>query len=321
MATLGSSLGVRIDEAAGDLLSAAERQEAIAARLDRAGRPRADRAWAKAARLRARAGDAERALAAVDRALELVEGDGVRADLSFWRLHLQHGLLDADGTPTLGSRWPGDAFVADARATLRGLPGNPRVGPWLLTLASRAVTAERDDVALDLYLLALRDPALLDRARDDPDLAGGLLVAFPVALRLGRLDEAERILDVLAGVADMPVADQDALRLALARAREEAARTGPPPPPPSDADAADARDTPPSPHRGRLYPHGPPPEASDDGNVAPDPIGSAGETPSSAGPIRLLGTLFGVAGLAVFAILARRLKRRRASLGAAPPRR
>lgn len=322
LATLGSGLGVRIDEATGDLDSAAERQERIAARLDRAGDSAAVRAWEVAARIRARAGNRARALAAVDRALELVERDAVRANLSFWRLHLQYGLLDADGAPALGTSWPGDAFVEDARATLRGLHGNPRVGPWLLALASQAVTSDRDDVALDLYLLALRDPVLVDRARDDPDVSGGLLVAFPVALRLGRLDDAGRILDAVAGIADLLPKDLDALRLALARARDEAMRTAAPAPPPAQAPKERETEAAPSPHRGRLYPHGPPGEEEDGGEVAAgQPSEDGGDAGPSSGRRWLLGAVSGLAGLAVFAILARRRRRRCASLGGHPPRR
>ena len=238
MATLGADLGVRIDEAAGDLAGAAARQARLAEGLDRRGAPGADQAWARAARFHARTGDRAGALAAVDRALELTDRDETRARLSFWRLHARHGLLDADGAPTLGAHWPGDAFVEEVHVTLRGLQGNPAVGTWLLALASRAVTAGRDDAALGLYQLALGDPVLVDRARDNPLLRGGLLVAFPVALRLGRLDEAERILDVVAGIAGSPREDLDAYRVALARAREEAAREDVPTPATAPEDAA-----------------------------------------------------------------------------------
>jgi tetratricopeptide (TPR) repeat protein len=320
MATLGADLGVRIDEAAGDLAGAAARQARLAEGLDRRGAPGADQAWARAARFHARTGDRAGALAAVDRALELTDRDETRARLSFWRLHARHGLLDADGAPTLGAHWPGDAFVEEVHVTLRGLQGNPAVGTWLLALASRAVTAGRDDAALGLYQLALGDPVLVDRARDNPLLRGGLLVAFPVALRLGRLDEAERILDVVAGIAGSPREDLDAYRVALARAREEAAREDVPTPAtaPEDAAATAGPEAPPSPHRGRLYPHGPP--AAADG-APPETLDGADEVGPWSVPAWPVAALCGLAALALFTTLAMRRRRRRASLGGHPSRR
>ena len=322
MASVGAGLGVRIDEAAGDLARAAARQARLAETLDRRGEPGADQAWARAARLHARTGDLAGALAAVDRALELTASDETRARLSFWRLHARHGLLDAEGAPTLGAHWPGDAFVEDVHATLRGLQGNPAVGTWLLALASRAVTAGRDDAALGLYQLALGDPVLVDRARSEPLVRGGLLVAFPVALRLGRFEEAERILDVVAGIADGPGQDMDAYRVALARAREKAAREEVPTPEPAvEEESADDSEPPPSPHRGRLHPHGPPPAADVGSEPRPDTVDEADEGGASSVPAGRVAALCGLAGVALFATLAMRRRRRRASLGGPPSRR
>ena len=314
---LGAPLGVRIAEAAGDLADAATQQEDIAAARDRQGRADADAAWGLAARLHARAGDRAHALAAVDRALELAQGNTMRANLAFWRVYLEHDLLDEQAAPSLGTHWPGDAFEEDVRTTLRGLPGVERVGPWLLALASRAVTADRPAVALELYGMALRDPALLDRARDEPQVRDGLLVAFPIALELGRLDEAERILETLTRAADPPTALFDGYRVALARARAEAARKEAPVASPPELVPAEPGPSP-SPHRGRLYPHGPPEQDPDEGRRVPPGDEEGASESASRGPLLVLSA---AAVLLLFGALVVRRRRRRASLGGYAARR
>lgn len=226
-----------LHEAAGRRGQAAESLEGLAGTEGR-GLPPSQRAdlWQRAARLRYQAGDRAGALAAVDQAIELQARASQRAQLRFWRIHAKHGLLAEDGAPFLPRSWPGDAYERDVRTLLGEIQHVEGVGTMYLALGSTAYTAGKTELALEIYLLATRAPGLVEQARGNPMIWRGLLAAFPAALHLGRLEDAERILDMVEHIADEPIEEIDDYRAALIEARAEAAekkkRAEPRPPTP-----------------------------------------------------------------------------------------
>ncbi len=113
---------VALAEARGEYGEAAAELEAAAERRERAGY-RADETaevWARAARFHARAKAPDRALAAVDRALDLVRDEKHRAQWTMWRLYCKHGCLDDEG-PRRSSR-RGLARPSSRTPTLRCAP-------------------------------------------------------------------------------------------------------------------------------------------------------------------------------------------------------
>ena len=230
---------VRADlhEAAGQYRNAARSVEGLANAND-SGASDAQRArlWERSARLRYRGGDRAGALAAVDRAIELQPRASQGAERRFWRVHAKHGLLAEDGAPYLPRNWPGDAYERDVRTLLGEIQHVEGVGTMYLALGSTAYTAGKTELALEIYLLATRAPGLVEQARGNPMIWRGLLAAFPAALHLGRLEDAERILDMVEHIADEPIEEIDDYRAALIEARAEAAekkkRAQQPPPTP-----------------------------------------------------------------------------------------
>nr|MDJ0521667.1 hypothetical protein [Planctomycetota bacterium] len=177
----------------------------------------------KAARHHYVAGSREGAVRALDAALELTEDDERTASLRFLRLYAKHGLLDEHGMPRVGREWPGEAFEDDLRAYLREIQGREGVGTRYLSLGSRAYAAGRYAIALEIYLLGLRDPELLAEARRKPTVWRGLLMGYSAAMRLERFDEAEQILEIVERIADEPMDDKDTFLLALQKARRDVA--------------------------------------------------------------------------------------------------
>ena len=173
------------------------------------------------ARLRYRAKDKDGAVQAIDEALLESPDERSSAGLNFWRLYAKHGLLAADGAPGLTSTWPGEAFENDLRVYLRTLQDVPGLGTSYLALASSAFTARKKELALEIYLLALRDPGLVESARGDEDIWRGLLMAFPAALELERFEEAERLLDVVERIADVASPEMDDYRIAVREGRAQ----------------------------------------------------------------------------------------------------
>lgn len=249
---------VRADlhEAAGRLGEAAASLEALAG-TQGSGLRESQRArlLAQAARLRHRAGDRAGALASVDRAIELQHDDPGRddarlAELRYWRLHARHGLLSDTATPYLPRTWPGDAYEQDVRILLREIQDVPGIGTMYLALGSTAYTGGKKELALEIYLLAIRSPDLVEQARGKPMIWRGLLAAFPAALQLGRFEDAERILGIVERVADEPIEEMDDYRAALVEARAAAAeakqREQAPKADPDPAKAPDDEDQPPA---------------------------------------------------------------------------
>lgn len=215
---------------------AAKRLEDVAeAHPDGLATPLAD-LWERAARDRFLAASPVEAAKDLRRALACDPTPEQQARLVFWNLHLKHGLLSKEGRIEPTGTWPGAAYAADLDEALRDLSGNPHVGAYLLSAASSALLARADADGLALYLRALDDPALRVRAMSERDVAQGLLPAVPTAVRLGRYDEAERILAELVRLAggDLPGAAEERVHLKLAReaaARRTAGGDAPPAPP------------------------------------------------------------------------------------------
>jgi hypothetical protein len=109
------------------------------------------------------------------------------------------------------------------RGFLREIQGVEGTGTSYLALGSTAFAAGRMEIALEIYLVALRAPDLLEAARQDPMIWRGLLMGFAAALDLGRLDDAQRFLEIVERIADEPheemAAELAAYRIALAEAR------------------------------------------------------------------------------------------------------
>ena len=186
------------------------------------------RLWERIARIERRANRKAETVAALEASLALTERDRDRIQRETMLLYARHGLLHESGAVGVFKGWPGTseegrAFEDDLRGWLRGVQGNPHAGTYLLMVASSAKLADKPKVALDIYLQALRDIDLGEKARHDPRLYRGLLVAFPIAMELERFDDAARILDAVARIADEPIAEMDAYRVELREARAEAA--------------------------------------------------------------------------------------------------
>lgn len=197
----------------------------------------------RVARYRVQAGQATEADRAAERAQELATTDAERARLAFWRLHLRHGLLTRQGDVTPTGARPGPGFAADVERVLVGLAGNPFVLEPLLSSASSALMAGDDAQAFTLYLRALTDPALAERALTTPGIVDGLLAAVPAGIRLGQLDESEALLLALGRLGRPPALHAELLsRIRLAR--EEASRT----PTPDAPDAPAPGPVPPEAH-------------------------------------------------------------------------
>ncbi len=177
----------------------------------------------QAARDYYRAGAREDALRAVDGAIDLTDEEGRGATLRLWRLYAKHGMLSAQAHPAMTGHWPGAPFESDVRAYLRRLGGGPGGSTHYLSLASRAYAAKRFELALEIYLLALRDVGLVEEARRDAAVWRGLLMGYCAAMELEAFDEAERILEMVERIADEPIAEKDAYVVALAKARRWAA--------------------------------------------------------------------------------------------------
>lgn len=173
----------------------------------------------RAARDYYRAGRRTDAVRAIDAAIELADDERKQASLRFWRLYAKHGLLNEDALPLIGAAWPGEEFESDLRAYLRSIQGLDGVGTRYLSLASRAFAAERYDVALEIYLLGLRDPGLIAEARRNSSIWRGLLMGYSAAMKLEKFDEAEQILEIVERIADEPMEDKDAFLLALQKER------------------------------------------------------------------------------------------------------
>ena len=196
--------------------------------------------WERVARLRYRGGARAEALAAIDEALALREDDDTAvATLGFWRLQAAHGLLDEMAAPSMTAHWPGEDYERDVAAYLRAIQGTPGITTRYLTLASGALAGGRLAAALAIYELALRDPTVAEAARHDALVWRGLLPAWQAALALGRLDEAERLLEAIERIADEPIPEKDAYLVAIRRRRAEDGPSpvpaAPPPVPPQAA--------------------------------------------------------------------------------------
>jgi tetratricopeptide (TPR) repeat protein len=296
---------LRIDaaEGMGRLEEAAQTLEELGLHPERLAQTtlagRADEVMERAARLLYRAGRTGRAEEAIARAIDGATRAEARAGREFWRLYLRHGLLTEGATTQVFPTWPGPEFDADLAGVLRGLPGNEHLWPYLLMIGSSAISSGRVDRALDIYRLALSDPAALEAARGDPAVRGGLLVLFPLALEAGRLDEAAWVLETVERLGVAPREEMDALRVRL-RAAIADAEAKPPPagdseavsgPPEDGAPAAEPRAIPES-------PTSPPPERPGVGREIEPPE-------EDSGPPLLLLSLAAVAALA-FALLFRR---------------
>lgn len=205
-------------KAAAEILERLAREEADLS--DRRGRARL---LESAARAYHRAGMQDGAVRTISAAIELVDTEQGKAELRFWRLYAEHGLLSPEGYPLVTDRWPGEAFEDDLRTFLREIQGVEGVGTKYLSLGSRAHAAKRYEIALEIYLLALRDPSLVAEARKDASIWRGLLMGYSAAMELERFDEAEQILEIVERVADEPIADKDDYVLAIAKSRQWAA--------------------------------------------------------------------------------------------------
>ncbi len=179
-------------------------------------------AWMDAARAYYKADDREAAVRSADRSLELTTVDLMTARRGKWRLFAKHGLVAPDGSATLFGTWPGEEFEADMRGFLRSLHDNYHSGELLLSFGSSAHMCGRNELALEMYLLALDHRDLVAKAAGDPTIVGGLLVGMSVAVELERFDEAERILSTIERISDRPIKDIDKYRAAIRTARADA---------------------------------------------------------------------------------------------------
>jgi tetratricopeptide (TPR) repeat protein len=180
----------------------------------------------RAARYYTRASQRANALAAIDAATRFVEAEHRQADLAFWRLHIEHGVIDKNGSPALLSTWPGEEFTGRVLGYLDRYGHLPSAASQYLSLGSYAHTAGQDEVALEIYRRALANPHLEARFRSSPSLLSGLLVMVPVAIELKRFDEAQRFLDAVARMGGGSQQLRDALEIRLREAR--AAEATPP---------------------------------------------------------------------------------------------
>jgi hypothetical protein len=202
-------------------------------------------AWERIARFELLGKRRAESRAAGERALLAAADAETKARLSFWLLHLDHGLLRPDGMlgparsaeEAVGLKTPGKAYLAALGELVERLAGSPALGGHLLSAASTAFAARASETALAIYRLALADPFLRRAAWQDGSVQGGLLLAVESALLLGRLDDAEALLDEIASLASGPLVQGDALRvrirLARERERERAARPPEPAAPPA----------------------------------------------------------------------------------------
>ncbi len=173
----------------------------------------------RAARYYVRASQPAEALAAIDAASRHVPAERRQADLAFWRLHIEHGVIDKNGSPALLSAWPGDGFTQRVLGYLDRYGHLASTAEQYLAFGSYAHTANQDEVALEIYRLALANPHLEARFRSSASLLAGLLVMVPVAIELKRYDEAQRFLDAIARMGGGNQELRDVLEIRLREAR------------------------------------------------------------------------------------------------------
>ncbi len=183
--------------------------------------------YRRAARLYYRAGLRTESVRAGEDAIKSIaatspDAERDRARLRFWLLYAQNGILTEDAAPRVDGRWP-ERFDEDLRAFLRRIEGVEGLATTYLSLASRAYAANRFEKALEIYVLALRDPTIVEQARGNSAIWGGLLMAYAAAMELERFDEAERVLEVVERLAEAPFPAKDAYLVALAKARKDVA--------------------------------------------------------------------------------------------------
>jgi hypothetical protein len=280
-----------MDEANGRHLEAAQRLESLAdsasadpeARVSLRGR---------AARLYARGGDRRAALRLADAILEVVRDGPAHVHWTLWRLYCRHGRLAANGAVGLGGARGTDGFYDELLRTARDLSGQRGVVEAYLAMGSDAFVGERRDVAVEIYGLALRDAEFTEIARRRPDVWRGLLPAFVAAVEMGRVEDAERILEAIERVADEPIEEIDQHRAALAKARaKKLALARSKPPPSTDGSAAEPE---PATPLGRLETGARtrPEDIDDAPSPSPAPVGPAALWPWLVVALFILVTLF-----------------------------
>ncbi len=183
--------------------------------------------WERAARLYARGRDRASAMRAADQAIELAKNDEDRTYWTVWRVYAEHGKLMKNGAigPTRG-KGP-DAFYDDLLRAARDRAGEGMFDTYL-SMGSSAFVADKLEIALEIYLLALRDPEFIERALKDGAVRGGALTGVGIAADLGRFEDAEWIFATIERMAESPIEDFEMFRRNIEKARtklDDALRT------------------------------------------------------------------------------------------------
>lgn len=280
---------------------AAEVREAVARRHP----PRASVVLMEAARLHVANKDLPRALDAADRAHDRARSDAERSEISFWRLLAEAGMLNIHGNPG-PTTWPKDpTFLKKAVAWFDSPDAQAARAEDFLYLGSLATMSQRPEAIVAIYTRALDAPAIAEMLRKDPSMQDTLLAGVIGLKDLGRLDEAEALLDALVRTAGEAAPISDAVRASIRSARADtAADRETPAPEPTTAPvesavsepAADAGD------RGLLQPEGQ--GAAED--AAADPEVTVTPTPVALGPWMLVLGILAVGVLLLSRARARR---------------
>lgn len=184
--------------------------------------------WRRAAEAYVRAKRADDAERAIDQAIERAVHAAHRGEHALWRFYRRHGLLDVRARPAAlapDGAWPrGEAATRDLAELLGTLSPLPGVATLYLELGSRAHLGGNEATALDIYLAAMDNPFVVEEARGHPPIWEGLLVAFPAAIRLKRFGDAERILETVARIGEVPAERFDTLLIWLKKRRADAAQ-------------------------------------------------------------------------------------------------
>lgn len=273
---------VRLALLDGDILKAARWALAMAKSANPRWAQRPAELWERAAILAYRVGRLDVARYAARLAAERATDPEAQARLAFWRLHLEHGLLSPEGILSPNQSAPKPGYLEDLEVLLRGLAGNPHVGPFLLSAASSALHGRAYETALAVYRRALGDPVFVQGAWRQPDFWAGLLPAVMAALALERFDEAEELLAMVERIAGELVGEADGLRAEIKLKRVQAAEraSAAPPAPPQPPEPEPAPPPPPAPREpGQLLL----PDAAARADPQAPPAAGEGEVESEGG--------------------------------------
>ena len=221
----GRDVRISIHESFARYAQAAEITEALGGH-DHRGRTwhQAAIRWARAARAVSapRAEHMDRALRAIDRAIDLAKNTKDKSIFRVWKMSAQFDLLSDSGQSTLTDRWPGDDWYRQALAFLDELAESPTAVGYALQFGSQASASERHKEAVVFYERALLYPDVIQSTPYLHD-ARWFLPAATTLIKNGRFDDAERFLARIRLVFGDKAPLLDETHISLTRARHDAA--------------------------------------------------------------------------------------------------